>query len=52
MHRPDPYAMADEMGYSLMGEWRAYFDWKNEMQAQEAAAARAEAASGKPRGKR
>lgn len=49
MHRPDPYAMAEEMGNSLLAEWRAYFEKKREAMLQEQAASRAEAGLNQPR---
>jgi hypothetical protein len=52
MHQPDPYAMAEEMGHSLLAEWRAYYALKREQRLQEDAASRAEAAmGGKRRGR-
>jgi hypothetical protein len=52
MHRPDPYAMAEEMGHSLLAEWRAYYNMKREIRLQDAAAARAEAGVSGRRGGR
>lgn len=43
--------MAEEMGNSVLADWRAYFQIKREAEAQDAAAARAEAANNKPRGR-
>lgn len=43
--------MADEMGNSVLADWRAYFQIKRDNEAQEAAAARAEAAIDRPRGR-
>jgi hypothetical protein len=40
--RSDPYAMAEEMGNSLLAEWRAFFKMERDRGLQEEAATRAE----------
>jgi hypothetical protein len=49
MHRPDPYAMAEQIGNGLLAEWRAYYRLKREQAMQEQAAARAESNLGQRR---